>query len=131
MYLAINGTQSYGISWNSDISSVPTLADTIPQAIPAWEWDCIPLMLKSIVQMCCGLYHVLHTYIWLVPMGYIGDIGTYMPRLDQWIRESFRKKDRLWSGCRTIYALSRERDSIKENSIIEILSLLRGLRQDH
>ena len=68
MYLAIKGTQLYGISWDSDMSSAPTLADTIPQAIPAWEWDCIPLMLKNIVQMCCGIYHVLHTYVWLVPM---------------------------------------------------------------
>jgi len=44
----------------------PTKHDTIPQAIPVWGGDCIPLMLKTRIKiclasnMCTGFY--IHTY---------------------------------------------------------------------
>ena len=32
-----------------------------------------------------GLYHVLHTCTWQLLTGYIGDVVTKMPQLNQWI----------------------------------------------
>ena len=58
------------------MSSVLTKHDDIPQAVPVWGCDCIPLMLKSIIKIClvstmfyihtCGEYQQA-TYVMLVP----------------------------------------------------------------
>ena len=62
----MKGIRPCGISWNSFVSPGPTNHDTIPQSIPAWGCDCIPLMLKSRIMICLvptmrpGFY--IHTY---------------------------------------------------------------------